>query len=870
MDNITFKSFRHSALLINAVLLFTLLFTFSANAQTCVPSGDQASYGENQWIGYVYSNISLSENPPQTAFVNSTYNGYTIEEENFDLNISNGAFTSENICDGQTRHFAVRFKMHKVLPAGYYTYTVGGDDGYRLSMDGGTSFPANVNAWYDHSYISSTETYYHEGGDIYFVFEFYNDDDIARATFSYAYASCNATAPTSISGNVFYTCAESTTLRAEGGIAGEGVIYQWGSGTSIGDNIINGETTSALIVSPTVNTNYWVRRVLQYPCSGYTEGITTLVTLSSGTAGDPATFGNGVWNVYGYTGSNVDLTGIIYKGYYTDVNVSYNSENSFDQWDQNPSNVITWLGCPIESNDGFTFVAKRAVFTCGQYQLNVLKWDDNIRIFVDGTQVFDYQGYSGGANPAPPIALGSFDLNENSQIEVRVAEFGGAANANFQINLISVQPADITGDETICSGEPLTLIATGGNTGSSGYYEWGTGNVGSNVILGETSNSITVTQTTDTTYWARIITNGGCNTAAVTHTVTISDNVWTGAINTDWSTAGNWSCSIVPTSDHDVIISAMPTNQPQISGSIFFARNLILNTDAQLTILTGTTLDVEDKITVLGNGDLTIQNNAALMQGATATQNTNVGSVTAIKNSNTIYHLDYTLWSSPTSGTQTLHDFSSETLATRYYEYGIVGAQEYYYTVPGSTTFEPAKGYLIRMPDNDATDGYFAGTTPMPYIGNFTGTPNNGTITIPASVAANRFTAVGNPYPSPISVEAFFAANEDVLNSSSGIYFWRKKNNAAASSYATLTLAAYTSNAGFAANPVAGGGAEQAVFFPAGNEASWLISQGQGFFIKTAPAVTSGTITFTNAMRRPAPVNGTQPFFRTGATTTSR
>ena len=367
-------------------------------------------------------------------------------------------------------------------------------------------------------------------------------------------------------------------------------------------------------------------------------------------------------------------------------------------------------------------------------------------------------------------------------------------------------------------------------------------------------------------------TDAGCTmnfTANNTVRLNVTENAWTGREDTNWNNVNNWSCGVIPTINTPVVIAAS-SNVVTMPQGTTYCKTVEVQDGATLIVTTGNTLHVEDKVTVLGTGSFTVQNNAALIQGATVTQNTNVGSVTAIKNSNTIYHLDYTLWSSPTSGTQTLHDFSSETLPTRYYEYGIVGAQEHYYTVPGSTTFEPAKGYLIRMPDNDATDGYFAGTTPMPYIGNFIGTPNNGTITIPASVAANRFTAVGNPYPSPISVEAFFAANEDVLNSSSGIYFWRKKNNAAASSYATLTLAAYTSNAGFAANPVAGGGAEQAVFFPAGNEASWLISQGQGFFIKTAPAVTSGTITFTNAMRRPAPVNGTQPFFRTGATTTSR
>ena len=367
-------------------------------------------------------------------------------------------------------------------------------------------------------------------------------------------------------------------------------------------------------------------------------------------------------------------------------------------------------------------------------------------------------------------------------------------------------------------------------------------------------------------------TDAGCTknfTANNSVQLFITENTWTGAENSNWNNVNNWSCGLVPSINTPVVI-APSSNIVTMPQGTTYCKTVEVQNGASLIVTTGNTLHVEDKVTVLGNGSFTIENNAALIQGATVTQNTNVGNITAIKNSNTIYHLDYTLWSSPTSGTQTLHDFSSETLPTRYYEYGIAGGQEHYIAIPGATTFTPAKGYLIRMPDNDATPGYFAGTTPMAFTGNFTGTPNNGTVTIPASVDANMFTAVGNPYPSPISVEAFFAANEDVLNGSSGIYFWRKKNSAAASSYATLTLAAYTSNAGFSANPIAGGGAEQAVFFPAGNEASWLISQGQGFFVKTAPNPTGTTITFTNAMRRAAPASGEQAFFRTGATTTSR
>jgi hypothetical protein len=33
--------------------------------------------------------------------------------------------------------FSVRFRLRKTFSAGYYTFLVGGDDGFRLSIDGG-------------------------------------------------------------------------------------------------------------------------------------------------------------------------------------------------------------------------------------------------------------------------------------------------------------------------------------------------------------------------------------------------------------------------------------------------------------------------------------------------------------------------------------------------------------------------------------------------------------------------------------------------------------------------------------------------------------------------------------------------------------
>ncbi|MXN90793.1 T9SS sorting signal type C domain-containing protein [Flavobacterium sp. Sd200] len=279
----------------------------------------------------------------------------------------------------------------------------------------------------------------------------------------------------------------------------------------------------------------------------------------------------------------------------------------------------------------------------------------------------------------------------------------------------------------------------------------------------------------------------------------------------------------------------------------------------------GYTFSIKGSVTVAEEASLVFQDNAALLQADNF--NDNSGNITIQKNSNPLYRLDYTLWSSPVAG-QNLLEFSPLTATGRFYQYGYgfdptlnngEGAYiEQYWYADTATDFATAKSYLIRMPNSNNTPGYNEGTAPITFTGNFTGVANNGYITTPASTQGDRYTAIGNPYPSPLNLNDFFDYNSYVIDTQSGLYFWRKRNNTIQSSYATLTLAAFTANGSLY------GGSEQAGFYT-GDSENWLISQGQGFIVKTNDLAEYTQITFTNSMRRPAPQNGLQPFLRTSA-----
>ena len=114
-------------------------------------------------------------------------------------------------------------------------------------------------------------------------------------TCSYGYATVNtaSTAPTSITGTTTICSGETSTLTASGGTEGTSCTYQWGTGSTVGSNIISGATSiSYTTPALTSNTTYWVRRVDPSPCSTTTGGATVTVIILN------------AWNLTGNSGTN--------------------------------------------------------------------------------------------------------------------------------------------------------------------------------------------------------------------------------------------------------------------------------------------------------------------------------------------------------------------------------------------------------------------------------------------------------------------------------------------------------------------------------------------------------------------------------------
>lgn len=276
------------------------------------------------------------------------------------------------------------------------------------------------------------------------------------------------------------------------------------------------------------------------------------------------------------------------------------------------------------------------------------------------------------------------------------------------------------------------------------------------------------------------------------------------------------------------------------TNGVFAAKKLTVNTGNTLTVNSGTNVTVQNE--VINNGTLVVENNANLIQ---VNNTTNTGNVSVKRNSNALSRLDYTIWSSPVLGTQTLAQFSPLTSQSpnRFYTYDTANNQYDNTNVPTTATFGKAAGYLVRMPNTDPTPNYDAGTATLVYPGVFTGVLNNGTISKAIVNTGSGYNMVGNPYSSTISADAFMTANTASIEST--LYFWRKTNLAGGSAYAT-----YTPLGGVGTNASVSG----VILTPNGT-----IQVGQGFFVKAKVGATA--VSFTNAMRETTPTS-TQ-FFKT-------
>ncbi len=145
-------------------------------APFCLGIEDQSIFGSaNVWRGYLYQGMSFNN------YVGLVTEG-TASNPNFDEGFGgdNTLFNTSS-CALTTEQFSARYRLQQTFAAGNYVITTGGDDGYRLSMDGGNTWV--ITNWGDHGYATTTYTAT-LAGTYNMVLEYYENGGGNRLSFN--------------------------------------------------------------------------------------------------------------------------------------------------------------------------------------------------------------------------------------------------------------------------------------------------------------------------------------------------------------------------------------------------------------------------------------------------------------------------------------------------------------------------------------------------------------------------------------------------------------------------------------------------------------------------------------------------------------
>lgn len=449
--------------------------------------------------------------------------------------------------------------------------------------------------------------------------------------------------------------------------------------------------------------------------------------------------------------------------------------------------------------------------------------------------------FNPGANQPHPVAgcdmngSGSTHSSQNFSAMTTVAKQRTRPDVRFQFGCTGTPTAGVADIVVSPAGKgcaELTLGVPNGAQQSGLEYKWLVADNADmhsavEVVNGTTATLKTTHQPADKWYARRTTCEGLSVTSGAKKIASAPANTFEN---------GNWTLG-VPTEDS--------TNKLVVNNSTIISANARacgceVKAGASVVVESGTTLTIDSDIKVAQGGSLTFKEGASLIQKNRVAVNT--GKITYERASQPLLRYDFTYWSSPVKN-QKLIDFSPNTLGDKFMSFNPV--TQAWVIENNTNTMVAGKGYIIRAPQAFNITG-----TQSVYEATFTGTPNNGDVTVPISTGTGKFNLIGNPYPSAVDAAAFYAANSSKLDGT--FYFWTHGTPVTNMSYSSTDYAVMTLFGSVAAAP--------------GEQSSHgMIGAGQSFMVKGKPgsAVGNETVKFTNDMRRGAVQNAV--FYRGSA-----
>ncbi|WGD35981.1 T9SS type A sorting domain-containing protein [Olleya sp. YS] len=354
----------------------------------------------------------------------------------------------------------------------------------------------------------------------------------------------------------------------------------------------------------------------------------------------------------------------------------------------------------------------------------------------------------------------------------------------------------------------------------------------------------------------------------------------------------SWSPTTPSASTHAVLSANYNTSTAGLGS--FTACTLTIGSGINLTVAPNDYVEVFTDVT--NNGRISVQNQGSFVQVDNAATYDDSGSTFFATNDAAIVDretsflsewYEYTYWSSPVAN-ETFGNALFQSSQFRRFEFNAGNFVDSQYETLNDNTLVAGAGvddiddngddwFLKASGDNMVPGVGYAATHsigafifgPNNYVYTFRGTLNNGDITVPVErndteTGDINWNLIGNPYPSAIDADLFFAQNNFLSNPTSGkldgaIYLWSQSTPPSSTTNGNEPLNFTTNDYAIingTGETVGGDGITPNRYIPSG----------QGFFVtySDTPGATSGTVTFNNAMR----VTGNNDqFFRAGNNT---
>ena len=243
--------------------------------------------------------------------------------------------------------------------------------------------------------------------------------------------------------------------------------YQWELSTNNGSSWapVSGATAASYTITNSIYAQTLYRQVAYDVCGDSAASLPDTIYMNNSAPGNPAVFGNNVWNVYCYQ----DVNFSIYAGYYTEPNLTFQTTSRYPATSP-PSDASGYQGCQLV-NTYYSTSMKRTGFTAGTYQIDVTLDDDFTQVYIDGSLV------SSLTYPTVQNNIWTGNLGPTDEIEVRWGNYGGPGNTGVRFTLVTPTPlvaGAISADNpNLCPGNlPVINNVTAASGGCYTSYYW--------------------------------------------------------------------------------------------------------------------------------------------------------------------------------------------------------------------------------------------------------------------------------------------------------------------------------------------------------------------------------------------------------------